>query len=105
MTSLGVVRSWDDEEGWGVIDSDVTPGGCWAHFSVVLVAGYKTLRTGQQVRFEFEAADQDGYSFRAVAAWPADRSPIRGEEPTSGPTSAYRSTLTIAFDDGNDRPQ
>lgn len=99
MTSLGQVRFWHDVDGWGVIDSDATPGGCWAHFSSVLVAGYKSLRTGQRVRFTFETAEQDGYSFRTVEAWPADQAPVRTTQEASGPSAAYRSTLTLTFDD------
>lgn len=76
MTSLGRVRVWNIEEGWGVIDSAATPGGCWTHYSGVLVAGYKSLHAGQDVRFNFEAAEQDGYTFRAVEAWPAEESPV-----------------------------
>lgn len=99
MTSLGQVRVWHDEEGWGVIDSEVTPGGCWAHFSSVLVPGHAALGPGQQVRFSFEAAEQDSYSFRAVEVWPADQTPVRTHHEVSGPSSAYHSTLTITFDD------
>lgn len=40
MASVGTVGSWSDAEGWGVIESPETPGGCWAHFSVVAVTGY-----------------------------------------------------------------
>jgi CspA family cold shock protein len=71
MASPGRVRIWHDEEGWGVIDSESTPGGCWAHFSAVRVTGYRALTRDQQVLLDFEAADQDGYSFRAVQVWPA----------------------------------
>lgn len=98
MTSLGKVRVWHDEEGWGVIDSEVTPGGCWAHFSSVLVAGYSTLATGQEVAFNFEAAEQDGYSFRAKELWPADLVPVRPQHQVFWPSEAYHSTLTITFD-------
>jgi cold shock protein len=77
MTSVGRVRVWHEDDGWGVIDSEETPGGCWAHFSSALVAGYRMLGTGQQVRFTFEVAAQDGYTFRAVEVWPADQTPIR----------------------------
>jgi len=49
MTSTGKVREWHDDHGWGVIDSPETPGGCWAHSSAVLVAGYKTLAPGVEV--------------------------------------------------------
>jgi hypothetical protein len=31
MTS-GVVREWHDDEGWGVLESTETPGGCWDGF-------------------------------------------------------------------------
>jgi len=70
MVSTGLVRLWNDHEWWGVIGSDATPGGCWASFAAVLVDGYRSLEEGQQVRFSFEAADQDGYAFRAVEVWP-----------------------------------
>ncbi len=99
MTSLGQVRVWHHGAGWGVIDSDATPGGCWAHYSSVLVTGYKSLRTGQDVRFAFEAAEQDGYSFRAVEAWPSDQTPVRASNEVSGSSAAYSSTLTLTFDD------
>lgn len=97
MTSLGRVREWHDEDGWGVIDSEVTPGGCWAHLSSLLVTAPRALRAGQEVTFSFETADQDGYSFGALEAWPAGREPIRPE--ASGPSSAYRSSLALTFDD------
>lgn len=99
MTSLGHVRVWHDADGWGVIDSSATPGGCWVHFSSVLVVGYKSLLTGQDVRFTFEHAEQDGYSFRAVEAWPSDQTPDRVGSANPGPSSAYRSTWTLTFDD------
>jgi hypothetical protein len=37
----GVVQQWSEEEGWGVVDSAATPGGCWTHFSAVVSAGYR----------------------------------------------------------------
>ena len=43
MTTVGTVRRWHDEEGWGVIDSPDTPGGCWAHYSNVAVTGHESL--------------------------------------------------------------
>ncbi|MDT2007285.1 cold shock domain-containing protein [Rhodococcus opacus] len=45
------VRTWSDEEGWGVIDSDATPGGAWTHFSNVVGPGLRSLTPGQQVTF------------------------------------------------------
>lgn len=68
MSTRGVVRFWNDEDGWGVIDSPATPGGCWTHFSCVSVDGYRTLTPGSAVDFEWETVDQDGYAFRTVEA-------------------------------------
>ena len=99
MASIGTVRTWSDEEGWGVIDSDETPGGCWAHYSHLLVTGYRTLRGGQLVEFRVEVAAQDGYAYRATGMWPAGETPVRTEP--SDPSSAYRSSLTISFDEAD----
>jgi cold shock protein len=102
MTSDGTVRLWQAEEGWGVIDSAATPGGCWAHFSAVLGSGYRTLEAGGAVTFTFEAAEQDGYPFRAVEVWAGDRSPVQDADGVAGASSAYRSELPLTFDDDDD---
>lgn len=96
--STATVRFWRDEDGWGVVDSPDTPGGCWVHFSAVTVAGYRQLRPGQRVELEWESARQDGYDHRAVRVWPAGTQPVDPPAPESG-GSAYRSRLTIEFDD------
>jgi CspA family cold shock protein len=68
----GVVRDYDDCEGFGVIDSLTTPGGCWIHYSMIEVPGRKTLSAGQLVRFTFESdVEQDGFVFRAIRVQPS----------------------------------
>jgi CspA family cold shock protein len=97
MTTRGTVRAWHDAEGWGVVDSPETPGGCWVHFSHVLVPGHRTLRPGQEVELEHEAAAQDGHAHRAVRVWPAGSEPVDASvEPPGG---AYTSTLSLTLDD------
>ena len=96
MTARGRVREWHDDEGWGVVDSDDAPLGCWTHFSAVLVPGYRRLEAGQEVSFTFEVAEQDGFSFRALEAWPAG-APPGGADPEE-PGAAHESTLTVTFD-------
>jgi len=66
------VREWYEEEGWGVLDSPETPGGCFAHFSDIEATGYRTLSAGQRVQLEWEAPgfQQDGYDFRALRVVP-----------------------------------
>ena len=71
-TVAGIVRAFDPDEGWGVIDAPQVPGGCFVHFSVIQLDGYRALAAGQRVRFSYERLDflQDGCSYRALAAWP-----------------------------------
>ena len=68
MESIGVVREFDAEEGWGVIDSPEVPGGCFVHYSHIEMSGYRALQGGQRVRFTFETPgfDQDGCPHRAL---------------------------------------
>jgi len=97
MTTRGTVRAWHDAEGWGVVDSPETPGGCWVHFSHVLVPGHRTLRPGQEVELAVEPADQDGFTYRAVRVWPVGAEPY--ETPAGPPGAAHTSTRTLGFDD------
>jgi len=78
VRSAGTVREWSADEGWGVIDSPETPGGCWAHFSAIEMAGYRSLTARQHVSFEFETAHQDGYHYRAITVWPGPFSTAPG---------------------------
>jgi CspA family cold shock protein len=98
VISRGVVREFHSDHGWGVLDAPDVPGGCWVHFSALVMSGYRTLSAGQEVSFQSEAANQDGYAFRAVRAWPGyhDAPTEVVEEPSSG--GAYRSQLVITFD-------
>lgn len=73
----GTVEVWHAEEGWGVIRSDRTPGGCWIHYSDVAGTGFRTLTVGRNVDLEFEdlaakypGGHQDGYRYRAISVTP-----------------------------------
>lgn len=97
MAVEAVVRQWHPEEGWGVLDAEQTPGGCWAHFGHIAISGYRQLHAGQVVMLEWEAGEQDGYAYRAVRCWPAGTDPV---DPVDvGDSAAYTSTLTLRFDD------
>jgi CspA family cold shock protein len=98
MEATGTVATWSDEEGWGVLESAATPGGCFAHYAAILADGYRTLTPSDEVRFTFEPARQDGFDYRAVEVWPATGPKPKPTEPgPAGP--AYRSTLTITYDE------
>ncbi|MDT0342329.1 cold-shock protein [Streptomyces litchfieldiae] len=68
----GTVREWHDEEGWGVLDSAETPGGCFAHFSDIDMKGFRSLTAGQHVEFDWERPGfaQDGYDYRTLKVVP-----------------------------------
>ena len=100
MATRGVVREWHDDEGWGVVDAPEVPGGCWVSFAHVAVAGYRSLRPGQQVALEWEAGEQDGFGYRARRVWPWESEPAEPGPP--GPGSAYTSTLTIEREESPD---
>ena len=97
VNAQATVRAWDDEQGWGVLDSVATPGGCWTHFSALDFDGYRSLAPGQQVQLTAEAAGQDGYAWRAVRVIVDGKPPaLPNEEHADG---AYASDLTVTFDD------
>jgi cold shock protein len=97
MTSVGSVRVFHADEGWGVIDGLDVPGGCWTHFTAIATDGYRELSGGQHVSFRYEAASQDGFDYRAVKVGTDGVEP--SDEPrTRGGSSAYRSMLTLTFD-------
>ncbi len=75
MAAAGTIREWSADEGFGVIDSAEIPGGSWAHFSVIVMDGYRSLAAGQRVSFTFEPASQDGFSCRAITVWPRNTQP------------------------------
>jgi CspA family cold shock protein len=91
------VRKWDDEQGWGVLDSDATPGGCWTHFSVLDFNGYRSLSPGQQVRLTAESPGQDGFPWRAVHVAVDGAAPAAPNGTNAG--GAYASDLTLTWDD------
>jgi CspA family cold shock protein len=67
------VRSFDADEGWGVLDEPGSPGGVFVSFGAIQAEGYKTLTPGQVVVANIEgplAFDQDGYHYRATGVHP-----------------------------------
>ncbi|MFE3445994.1 three-Cys-motif partner protein TcmP [Nocardia sp. NPDC059180] len=92
MVAEGTVREWRVEEGWGVIDSASTPGGCWAFFTSVK-SDKRHLVTGERVSFEWEPADQDGYRFRAVGVWPSRSEPVDRKPRRSGTDADGRTAV------------
>lgn len=84
----------------GIMDSDETPGGCWALFHSVAVEGFPALREGPHVEFEWDALDSPmhGCNFYTIHAWPS------GSEPyVAPPDSPFSSHVWLTFPDGTAR--
>ena len=99
----GTVRTWNDEEGWGVVDSSQTPGGCWVGFAAVVMPGLASLVPGTGVELTWVDADQDGFLYRALTVRPDGVDPgyERPFAPQAGSGSeaaSYTSALGIGFD-------
>ena len=65
----GTVKSWSDDEGWGVIASQDVSGDVWVHHVFIEGDGFRTLAPGEEVSFEVEDLGsplQDGYRYRAT---------------------------------------
>jgi CspA family cold shock protein len=97
MTSVGSVRTFDADEGWGVIDGPDVPGGCWVHFSALAMQGHRKLAAGQRVFFRAEPVSQDGFAYRAMKAWTDSAEPPDQGLAESG-SDGYHSRLTLTFD-------
>jgi CspA family cold shock protein len=97
MGEIGIVREWHGEEGWGVIDIQDAPGGCWTHITHLDMEGYRGLHAGQQVELTFSDQGQDGFPYRAIRVSVPGVPPAKTLKGNSD-SGAYRSHVTLDFD-------
>ncbi len=95
---------WNHDEGWGVIDSPDTPGGCWIHITTPSVERRAFgLEVGRHVTFMWRKMElersQDGFSYVATDAWYVGEKPFRRRTSSYGSQGGLRTSLTITFDD------
>jgi cold shock CspA family protein len=70
---LGKVKTWNDEEGWGVVTSSDIPGDIWVDDSMIDAEGRTTLTPGESVVVEADGPledEQDGYRYRGIRVTP-----------------------------------
>jgi cold shock protein len=67
--ALGTIKFFKPDKGYGAITSAELPGGfdAWVHFSAIEMDGYRSLEAGDQVEFDYEAAQQDSFRFVATS--------------------------------------
>jgi len=65
-TSIGIVKFWRDDKGYGVIEAvDTAPWDIWSSFSAIEAAGFKSLTVGERVEVTYHRANQDSYRYIA----------------------------------------
>jgi cold shock protein len=65
-TSIGIVKLWRDDKGYGVIESpDTAPWDIWGHFAAIEGTGFKTLTVGDRVEVRYRRANQESYRYVA----------------------------------------
>ncbi len=104
VTTVGKVRQWLDEEGWGVIDSPDTLGRCWAHYSSVAVPGYKGSILASRSRWSGKWSSRTAFP----TARCAPGLPVSSRSLTTLTRMARRTRtaapLRITYDDGPASP-
>lgn len=50
--ATGIVKSWNDSKGFGLITPDGGGDDLFVHFSALKMDGFKTLKEGMMVRFD-----------------------------------------------------
>jgi len=65
-TSIGIVKFWRDDKGYGVIEStDTARWDIWSHFAAIEGTGFKSLTVGERVEVTYHRAKQDSYRYVA----------------------------------------
>lgn len=63
---IGTVKWFNNVKGFGFITSDAVEGDIFAHFSAIESEGYRSLKIGQKVQFEYTVGDKGITATRIV---------------------------------------
>jgi cold shock CspA family protein len=107
-TTAGTVRSWNADEGWGVVDLDPVVGGdpglpavvrdVWVHFGAVVGRDFGYLVPGERVSVTWDEVPHPPHGGQASAVVVADGGSGGGPIEASG-SGVMNSTLTVRWDD------
>ena len=64
--SVGTVKWFNSEKGYGFISDDDSGSDIFVHFSAIQQDGYKSLKEGQKVSFDIEPGGLDQNKTRAA---------------------------------------
>lgn len=66
--ATGTVKWFNNAKGYGFILSDDTNEDLFAHYSVIDMDGYRTLKAGQTVKFDIKPSDKGLHAINIQAA-------------------------------------
>lgn len=75
MSNTGTIKWFSNAKGFGFILPNDGEGDIFVHYSAINIEGYKTLKAGQQVRYDTERGEK---GLNAINITPVDP----GEDPT-----------------------
>ena len=65
--TLGTVKYWRDDKGYGAIASAATsPWDIWCHFAQIDASGFRRLAPGERVAVEYIRVDRESFRYVAV---------------------------------------
>lgn len=65
--STGIVKWFNNAKGYGFILSDDNSEELFAHYSTIVMDGYKTLKAGQQVTFDIIKGEKGSHAINISA--------------------------------------
>jgi len=78
--ATGTVKWFNNQKGFGFICSDEGGEDIFAHFSSIVMEGYKSLKTGQQVLFDINQGPKGLHAINILAAAPEETDTDKGVE-------------------------
>ncbi|MGC6325297.1 cold shock domain-containing protein CspD [Pasteurella multocida] len=63
---VGVVKWFNNVKGFGFISAEGTDADIFAHYSVIEMEGYRSLKVGQKVQFEVVHGDKGSYATKII---------------------------------------
>lgn len=63
---IGTVKWFNNAKGFGFLTTENFQGDIFAHFSVIESEGYRSLKMGQKVQFEFSEGDKGATATRII---------------------------------------
>jgi CspA family cold shock protein len=80
-TTIGTVKWWRDEKGYGVIAAtEIAPWDIWCHFSAIEGTGFKQLTSGERVEVDYYRMNQESFKYLA--------SRVRRLDPPAAPSAS-----------------